>query len=81
MTWNKITDGLPPIGVPLIVTVKDLITFKPNKLEYPVYYEKSIENNGYAFYWRRGDVCWQLYPETNEVVAWMFLPTPYEEEE
>ena len=21
--WTKITDGLPPIGVPLIVTVKD----------------------------------------------------------
>lgn len=39
--WTKITDGLPPIGVPLIVTVKDGLQSKPNTLRYPVYYEKS----------------------------------------
>ena len=36
MNWKHITDELPPIGIPLIVTVKDHLQGKANELRYPV---------------------------------------------
>ena len=56
MNWKHITDELPPIGIPLIVTVKDHLQGKANELRYPVYYERTRSNNGYHWSWRYGDV-------------------------
>ena len=40
--FNDIVEiGLPPVGKPLIVTVKDNLQGRPNELRYPVYYEKD----------------------------------------
>lgn len=79
--WHKIADGLPPIGTPLIVTVKDGLQGKPNTLRYPVYYEKAKEGCGYGWSWRFGDYDYALLPEVSEVVAWMEIPEPFWEEE
>lgn len=82
MNWNKITERLPPIGVPLIVTVKDhLQGNKPNEIRYPVYYEKAKSGWGYRWSWRYGDFDYELLPDVSEVVAYAILPEPYEEEQ
>lgn len=80
VAWNRITDGLPPVGVPLIVTVKDGLQGKPNTLRYPVYYEKAKDGNGYRWSWRFGDYDYDLIPEVSEVVGWMEMPKPLEED-
>lgn len=81
MKWNSITDGLPPIGVPLIVTVKDHLQGKMNELRYPVYYEKAKSGFGYRWSWRYGDFDYDLLPDVSEVVAYIVLPEPYGAEE
>lgn len=77
--WTKITDGLPPIGVPLIVTVKDGLQGKLNTLRYPVYYEKAKDGCGYRWSWRFGD--YDLMPGVSEVNGWMEMPEPLKEGE
>lgn len=79
--WTKITDGLPPIGVPLIVTVKDGLQGKQNTLRYPVYYEKAKDGNGYRWSWRFGDYDYDLVPGVSEVIGWMEMPDPLEVQE
>lgn len=79
--WTKITDGLPPVGVPLIVTVKDGLQGKPNTLRYPVYYEKAKDGCGYRWSWRFGDYDYDLVPEVSEVIGWMEMPEPLEVQE
>lgn len=79
MDWIKISQALPPIGEPLLVTVKDNLQGKPNELRYPVYYEKNTTKNRYAYHWHYGDFCYELLPDVSEVVAWIELPMPYEE--
>ena len=78
--WTPITDGLPPVGVPLIVTIKDNLEHKPDELRYPVYYEKDHIQQGYSWNWRYGDFNYQLIPSVSEVVAYMELPEPYKKE-
>lgn len=77
--YNKVKDKLPPIGVPLIVTVKDHLQGKPNELRYPVYYEKSKSGHGYRWSWRYGDFDYELLPDVSEVIAYMLMPEPYQE--
>lgn len=77
--WNILEEkGLPPIGVPLIVTIKNNICSKPNELRYPVYFEKDSMKECYRWSWRYGDMAYDLIPEASEVVAWLELPIPYE---
>ena len=78
MEWNDIFDGLPPIGIPLIVTIEDKLEGKSNELRYPVYYEKSKGGNGYRWSWRYGDFDYTLLPGVSEVIAFAILPEPYE---
>mgnify|MGYP006991720048 CR=1 FL=1 len=54
MKWTDIKEGLPPLGVPLIVTIKDHLEFKPNELRYPVVYEQHKSGSGYRWSWRYG---------------------------
>ena len=77
--WNKISDGLPPIGYPVIVTIKDNLRFGLNELRYPVYYERSRNNNSFHWSWRFGDMEYELIPDVSEVIAWAKIPEPYEE--
>ena len=79
--WNKISDGLPPIGYPVIVTIKDNLRFGLNELRYPVYYERSRNNNSFHWSWRFGDMEYELIPDVSEVIAWAKIPAPYEESE
>lgn len=79
MKWNAISDGLPPMGVPLIVTVKDNLEHGQNKILCPAYYERRRENNGYRFNWRYRDMIYDLLPDVSEVIAWAEFPTPFEE--
>ena len=81
MKWNSVKDGLPPIGIPLLVTVKDNLQGKPSELRYPVYYEKARGNEGYHWSWRYGDFDYELLPEVSEVTAYILLAEPYEEKE
>lgn len=81
MKFTKITDGLPPIGVPLIAVVKDNLQHHPNELRYPVYYEKLRNGIGYGFNWRYGDFAYDLLPDVSEVIAFAELPTILEESE
>ena len=77
--WNVISEnGLPPIGKPLIVTIKDNLQGKSNELRYPVYYEKDSMKGGYHWSWRYGDFAYELVPDVSEVIAWQPLPQPYQ---
>ena len=78
--FNDIVEiGLPPVGKPLIVTVKDNLQGRPNELRYPVYYEKDSMKGGYHWSWRYGDFAYELVPDVSEVIAWQPLPQPYKQ--
>lgn len=82
MDWNEIAEkGLPPIGRPLIVTVKDNLQGMPNQLRYPVYYVKDTTKDSYCWKWLFGDMAYDLLPEVSEVIAWQLMPKVYEESE
>lgn len=77
--FNDIVEiGLPPVGKPLIVTIKDNLQGRPNELRYPVYYEKDSMKCGYHWSWRYGDFSYELVPDVSEVIAWQPLPEPYQ---
>ena len=77
--FNDIVEiGLPPVGKPLIVTIKDNLQGRPNELRYPVYYEKDSMKGGYHWSWRYGDFAYELVPDVSEVIAWQPLPQPYQ---
>lgn len=76
MGWNKLSDGLPPIGYPLIVTIFDSCRNR-RELRYPVYYQKGIYSGNYGFYVNGIDY---LMPEYSEVLTWMKVPNVYEGE-
>ena len=74
--WTPISEGLPPIGKPLIVTIFD--TFRQRaELRYPVHYRQSFYSNNYGFY-QHGLEENVLLSEFSEVLAWMPVPNPYE---
>ena len=73
--WININDGLPPVGMPIIVTIND--TFRNRReLRYPVIYRKSFYANSYGFY-EHGLEDHLLTAEYSPVIAWMPLPEPY----
>ena len=75
--WKSIEeDGLPPIGIPLIVTIKDKLQGLPNHLKFPVYYVKDMFNEGYCWKWLYGYT--DLFQEVGEVIAWQLFPDVYE---
>lgn len=76
--FKTIKEGLPPIGVPLIVTIYDTTRFR-RELRYPVYYQKSLYCNKYGFY-MYGNEESPLLPEFSEVIAYMEMPNVYEED-
>lgn len=79
--WNEIVEkGLPPIGQPLIVTIKDNLQGMPNQLRYPVYYVKDTQKEGYCWKWIYGDMIYDLISDVSEVIAWQLLPKPHETE-
>lgn len=75
--FKSIKDGLPPIGKPLIVTIKDNLQGMPNQLRYPVYYLKDTMKDQYVWKWVFGDMIYDLLPEVSEVVAWQLFPKIY----
>lgn len=75
--WKLVEDELPPVGVPLIVTVKDHLQEKGNELRYPVYYEKNCMKEGYCWSWRYGDFAYELLPDVSEVIAFVEFLEPY----
>lgn len=78
--WNEISEkGLPPIGQPLIVTIKDNLQGMLNQLRYPVYYVKDTMKYQYCWKWLYGDMAYDLLPEVSEVIAWQLLPHIYTE--
>ena len=77
--FNDIVEiGFPPVGRPLIVTIKDNLQGRPNELRYPVYYEEDRMKGGYHWSWRYGDFDYELVPDVSEVIAWQPLPQPYQ---
>ena len=77
--WTSIKDGLPPVGIPLIVTIYDSFKGK-RELRYPVYYQKGFFSNNYGFY-LYGNEDNLLLPEYSEVLAWCEFPNVYERED
>ncbi|MCD8204977.1 MAG: hypothetical protein LUC16_04040 [Coprobacillus sp.] len=72
--WHPIEEGLPPIDICLIVTIRD--TYHQRlELRYPVEYRQSVYGDGYGFYQMLDGSL--LTPERSEVTAWMPLPSPY----
>lgn len=81
MEWNVLNEkGLPPIGQPLIVTIKDNLQGMPNQLRYPVYYVKDTIKDQYCWKWLFGDIAYDLLPDVSEVIAWQLMPAPYTED-
>lgn len=75
MEWTPIEEKLPPLGVPLFVTIHDKLYFKP-KVLFPVYYIKKPHEQGYGFAFERFDNIFDI--QYNEVKAWATKPEPYE---
>lgn len=76
--WKIIEeDGLPPIGIPLIVTIKDNLQGLSNQLRFPVYYVKDALHERYSWKWFYGDMVNELIPDVSEVIAWQLIPEPY----
>lgn len=73
--WIPITEDKPRLGECVIVSVKDHIR-RRMELRYPVYYMENAYASGFGFYF--GDSI--LLPDVSEVVAWMPMPKPYDEE-
>lgn len=73
-TWTDIEDGLPPVGVPLIVTVDDIKEGRRTVM-CPVMYRKSFRCEKYGFYDAYGSY---LEPEWFPTIAWIEIPSPYE---
>ena len=77
MNWNKIEDGLPKAGVPLIVTVKRPPDCgEPLQAVGPVYYMKSFRTGKWGWF-EFGNVDAQIGPDYFEVIAWAEYPRPY----
>ena len=74
--WTTIEKGLPPVGVPLIVSVVNRFEKNRKELRYPVYFEYHPFEQRWV--WRINDG--YLLPEYSEVEAWMALPTVYVQE-
>lgn len=77
--WIPIKEKLPPLGMCIIVTIKNHIECGKSELRYPVYYMEKPCDGGYAFYCEdTGNI---LLPEYSEVTAWMQMPLPYCEDD
>lgn len=72
MEWIKITDTKPPLGVPLIVTVRTKVCDRLVLL--PVYYVARLDGQGYGFCNKDG----ALKDKGFEVIAYMPFPKPYD---
>ena len=81
MKWNKIEDGLPPVGIPIIVTIKQEWEKNP-KVVGPVYYQKSHYDGTYGFYeYGIGTEDRRIGPTSVEVTHWTKWPDPHPCEE
>lgn len=70
--WTRITEKLPPLGTPVICTIKDHIYGGKMELRYPVYYLAKPTGDGYGFFYDNFNNC--LIPEVSEVIAWQKFP-------
>lgn len=76
--WIPITEGPPPTGEVLIVTIFDTLRQR-KELRYPVSYRKSYYSDNYGFY-QYGIEENILLPEFSEVLAWMPIPKMWDGE-
>ena len=79
MDWNRIENGPPPAGVPLIVTVRNNESEELSTL-CPVYYMKTWQthwSHGAWGWYQFADVGNQIGPHSFDVVAWMEYPAPF----
>ena len=77
-SWMPISEGLPPMGVPLIVTIYDTINSR-RELRWPVFYQHSLYRDEWGFY-QYGSEDYKLDPEMSEVLAWQQYPEIWEGE-
>lgn len=80
MDLKEIKAGMPPVGVPLIVTVEDFLKGE-REVRYPVYYQQSPFSNSLHFRWKYGDLDYELLQDVRKVVAWAKIPEPYVDDE
>ena len=76
--WIPLSVRMPLLGACIIATIKNNLEGGKRELRYPVYYMQKVYGDGYAFY--HGDTANILLPEYSEVIAWRYLPVPYEGE-
>ena len=74
--WISIEDGLPPAGVPLIVTVHTEDQSRPDEIAYPVMYQKDMRRSNRWVWWdyMSGN---EIGPSYFTVTAWKRFPEPY----
>lgn len=78
MEWTKVSEKMPPVGEPLIVTIEDKLNAGKRELRYPVYHEKSAFSNDFHWRWKYGDLDYELLQDVSSVVAWARMPEPYQ---
>lgn len=76
--WKPVeSDGLPPAGVPLLVTVDRCGTEGPRRVVIgPVYYQKAVFGGHWGFF-ERGNEDHQIGPDFFKVTAWREWPDPW----
>lgn len=77
--WMPIGEGVPPIGMPLIITIMDGYRHK-RELRYPVYYQKSPYDGNYGFF-VHGREDYEIDQEYSQILAWILMPEIWEGEE
>lgn len=76
--WNDISYGLPPVGVPLIVTVLRHEMGKKYHVLPVVYYMKDYATGDWGFF-EFGDLSRRIGPEYFEVIAWKEYPSAFKD--
>lgn len=75
MMWHLVERETPPVGKPLILTVKD-VSNNIEKLRYPMIYRQSLFTEEFHYY-ECGFEEGMVIEEFSKPIAWMEFPSPY----
>ena len=77
--WIPITEQEPPIGEPLIVTVKDGYGLpRKHEIRFPVYYLKSSRDGIWYYMYQDNQGLYIIDQDYSKAIAWMRFPEAWE---
>ncbi len=78
MNWKSIEQGLPPVGVPLVVAITgEWYNKNEKRVVAPVYYVKEHATQKWRFVETNNGTYNIIGPDYFKVVAWDYYPKPW----